>query len=534
MLNINERYTFSISACNFLGKCGISSKSVTKLSISRPIVTISGPQEFSITRKTSLKLESDAYFPLCGGGKSYNGLTFQWFISVNGIISLNPLLQPDRTVNRDTSTFFLPAYRFEVGNKYDIKVTVKRDGVRYGGEAGVIVLVESANIIPVITGGQKFSVGPLEPLNNINIDASRSYDEDKPGVFGTDAALLFKWSCSQVSPTPIFNSCPSLILSRTTTPSLGVIFAQDGIMSELTLEVYDNPSYISNQNLVRSVIKTVLVETLQANSPVVSSDIGEILQFNIKNEIYVRGTVRIELDAIAEWTVSPPIPNFKSLLKTKQTSLVLRADSTVAFRRFDLPVLPNVLGVDKKYTFTLTCFYPSNNKQSSTSVFVETNGPPTPGVVEVSPTSGEEIMTSFKLSAKFWEDVDRPLTYDYGCIDGNSVITYADRVRARSLSNIMLSQGSEFHGYNRTIFVSIFDGLGSNQTVFLDVTVYPYGYTRRLPNNGQRMLGEASEQQEISELLQQYNQDSLGSIDSASPGDLKVANIVQCVRRSCK
>ena len=57
-------YSFKVKVCNFLGKCGSPFKKVSKLDVTRPIVTIIGDQILQIRKDHDLILSTDAYFQL--------------------------------------------------------------------------------------------------------------------------------------------------------------------------------------------------------------------------------------------------------------------------------------------------------------------------------------------------------------------------------------------------------------------------------------------------------------------------------------
>jgi hypothetical protein len=54
-----------------------------------------------------------------------------------------------------------------------------------------------------------------------------------------------------------------------------------------------------------------------------------------------------------------------------------------------------------------------NGKLGSAKFFIPINGPPTGGVVTVSPATGYALVTSFSISSTGWYDTDLPLNYQF-------------------------------------------------------------------------------------------------------------------------
>ena len=146
------------------------------------------------------------------------------------------------------------------------------------------------------------------------LNAGNSYDEDQRGLRGLDAGLSFHWSCQQKKPLINSDACPGVSYSRTGQPSLIVSYIAESTTSIFTVEITD-------ASKSRRVTKQVTLKTLGMNSPQVNIiGINELLKFDIAESVSFKSEFIIKGDAIATWTVDPPIDNFDNLLKNKQSS----------------------------------------------------------------------------------------------------------------------------------------------------------------------------------------------------------------------
>ena len=123
------------------------------------------------------------------------------------------------------SLSFLQVFLTYVGALYTAKVVVTIKGSSRSSTYSVNVIVNIGAICAVIAGG---IVQFLRMVSSMTIDASNSYDDDQ---VGTQAGLLFRWSCQQLSPH--FNvTCA------------GILFGFSA-MNRSTLNVNTHPSAVA-------------------------------------------------------------------------------------------------------------------------------------------------------------------------------------------------------------------------------------------------------------------------------------------------
>jgi hypothetical protein len=138
-----------------------------------------------------------------------------------------------------------------------------------------------------------------------------------------------------------------------------------------------------------------------------------------------------------------------------------------ALRTVNLVLSANSLAETASYVFYLSC------GASSSSVAVTTNGPPTPGLFTVSPSTGTELSDSFLFAASQWSDQELPLSYVFGF---HSPSDYSLILSIRSLSEIAfasstLPAGLTTNGYTIVCVTKVYDSYDAYATATFNVTV---------------------------------------------------------------
>jgi len=104
---------------------------------------------------------------------------------------------------------------------------------------------------------------------------------------------------------------------------------------------------------------------------------------------------------------------------------------------------------------------------------VTTNGPPTPGLFTVSPSTGIELSDSFLFAASQWSDQELPLSYVFGF---HSPSDYSLILSIRSLSEIAfasstLPAGLATNGHTIVCVTKVYDSYDAYATATFNVTV---------------------------------------------------------------
>eukprot|EP00596_Hydrurales_sp_CCMP1899_P006119 CAMPEP_0119038606 /NCGR_PEP_ID=MMETSP1177-20130426/7626_1 /TAXON_ID=2985 /ORGANISM="Ochromonas sp, Strain CCMP1899" /LENGTH=205 /DNA_ID=CAMNT_0007001413 /DNA_START=82 /DNA_END=695 /DNA_ORIENTATION=+ len=172
-----------VTACNFLGQCGIGSQQLTVLTRNAPVVSIRGDSSSSITTSQAVQFSGDAFVSSCDGTTSRADLTYTWAVFVDGS---QDFLLPKVDTSRQFDTFALPSNSLAVGSLYTFMLTVLDSRSSLSSVDSVSLNVIPGDIMAVIEGGATTAV---QFGGVLTLDASDSLDQDKPGLTGLAAGL---------------------------------------------------------------------------------------------------------------------------------------------------------------------------------------------------------------------------------------------------------------------------------------------------------------------------------------------------------
>ncbi len=443
-------YGFSVTMCNFLGACGTNTY---KLSISSnddpvPVVKIAGKSSITITRDSShLSLAASAYTENCDGSQSTSKLTYSW-----SVVGYSDDDKYD-TESKDQSKFKLSTSKLEVYETYVVKVTVTHSSGK-SSSATVSVYVDAASLVVAISGGSTQSV---RIGDSISLSAAGSYDPDQPGLTGKNAGIAFSWSCVQISPV-YSESCP-LDDGSSTDEKFELAVNSESLLDVVALVT------VTGTSGSRSAEASVSVVVINAADPIVSitTSTDSLTSVNVDNSIAISGTVALAQSCDATWTTDDESLDLSSIALTGTSSQLTPG----ALRTVNLVLSANSLAETASYVFYLSC------GASSSSVAVTTNGPPTPGLFTVSPSTGTELSDSFLFAASQWSDQELPLSYVFGFqspTDNSAVLNI------RSLSEIAfasstLPAGNATNGYTIVCVTKVYDSYGAYATATSSVIV---------------------------------------------------------------
>ena len=443
-------YVISATLCNFLGICGSSSKSIVVLDNVIPSVSIMGANIRTVHTKNALSLYSDAFVAQCDGSRSTKFLSYDWSISVESESQASISIV---STSIDPTVFRLAPFSLIPNTVYSVSAVVSSSSSNTQATSSVTVIVVPGAIVSIIAGGGIQSLLRIVGQTLI-LDASNSFDEDS-----SLTTLTYRWTCTQSTPT--FTSiCPFDIVWANNGTSFSVGYGAETLSTAVaTVEVTVDD--ISG----RSSTASVAVNSVPANTPSVSIISSHAAPTSSQRQLTIEGSVvhSAPVGARAEWSCDYP---GLDLANVALTGVSLDFPLTMAAVTYSANlVLPtNSLPSSTVIVFTLTAFLDSGDSHpSSTTTTVTTSGPPVPGVLLLSPSSGVELVTKFSISADLWstDTDDVVLSYEFGFIStSESFISLQARSESTQYSG-SLPAGAETNQNALTVRVIVYDSSDS-------------------------------------------------------------------------
>ena len=489
LLQGGKKHSFVLEVCNFLGVCGTTRHLVLvqgEDTIGAPTVRVHGQQIRIIKAADSFELSASADVPSCEGGEtSIKGLHFWWSV-YEGALQRSDL----QSSSKDSSIFRLPAYALKAGSTFTVSVMASIASSRLSSQTTVQIVVENGPVVASIVGNAEVNVRVGETLV---IDAGGSRDSDVLDVSGSAAGLSYEWSCQQVEPAVpegSSTSCPGLVLPDSLFHELLVVeHAQVSTQSIVTVRAV-------HQSTGRSSEASVRVFTRGSTHPMVtltqeSIDLKKV-RLNPCRRLNVAGSIEVDAPGTATWVIDPPVDS--SMMALPAESVIGAPTEPYTFSSY-LGLVANALPESSHFTFTLHIQY-NDGRHGSASVAVVTNGPPVPGALGVSPSTGVEFATSFEMKARNWEDDDLPLSYAFGILVARNEGSQMSVLRSRSESSMSrhyLSAGTEGDAFAVHVVMQVFDAMDMVSRASAAITVNPLSRPsrRRLTDSG----GEEEEEE---------------------------------------
>ena len=463
----DQSYSFIIKKCNFLDSCSVGFHKVVVLDtmwLGAPSVKVFGSSERSIRRNKPLLLRAFAsVFDCDARNDNMRGITLKWSIKKHQDASTYENFE---SISKDPAIFKLPPCTLEHNTFYLITVTASSDKSPYPDSMRVRVYVEQGPVKATIATGLSASV-VLD--RNLTIDASTSVDTNMIGKQGSDADLLFFWTCEQIYSAQdgyVAKPCTNMSYSSSWSNSESFTMASsvDGRILLFTVVVSHEDG--------RSDVAEIEVEIIPPNSPVISlPHLRQFDYFNPLDRLIITSTVTINQDFDYSWTSSPDVP-ISSITTSSSNRILLPGSGGGSMEKNMFFVIkPQSLQVLTEYNFAINVNYLNGNSIQS-SISVTTNSPPFPGKFTVSPSSGKELMDEFMISAINWEDDDLPLSYVFGVVSdaGSNVVLQSKSEESRG--RLYLNANDD--GSDVSVFSEIYDNLGLNISAYDSVVVNPY------------------------------------------------------------
>ena len=306
-------------------------------------------------------------------------------------------------------------------------IVISAAGIRANSSADIFV--DYGAVVASISGGSKMVV-PIDKA--VTLDGSGSRDEDVPLsdiVTLSNYPLTYAWSCIYATLDKYGSSCDNAVFYSSsgvqdvatdnrflTLPSYRLSFNE-------TYQVQLSCSSSTNDvNRTGIAITTIEVAAQGAPSVCTTSLLGST-KFNVEDsqKIKLNGFISGSTSVTGTWSISPPPLSTLTdvallpLSKSISANAISTATNSVAggyLMRFGVKGIHFIPG--RTYSFRLTAVDQVDNTVSTYSeIEITANSPPETGAVDVIPSSGTALFTTFNVFAyDFSDDADDyPLYY---------------------------------------------------------------------------------------------------------------------------
>jgi len=424
LLTSGDTYTFTITLTDWLGQESETSSIISKEAASLPTVEIDGPGSYSIKRSQALSLKAIGAFKRCvEEGVVNDAFKFRWFLKegdleviaeetaeIDGVV-LSRLKETNSANDRHLT---LPSDTLTAGTTYEFVVLMEvlpPTGPALEVSSLVTVSVTQSPLHAIIQGGERRVHGIDKRLR---IDGSKSYDPDS--VDGT-SGLSFVWECYDVVAG---GSC----LDVSTGGALGLGGETISILS-LPLGRLEADRTLRFTMTVskgdRSSSSTVIIETLEGAPP-------DVFIEPLACALCEQDDSKVKITATGKLALVGSTTATNSVWSQVDGDLPPAAFGEEATTYFLTPISqpqlalrPNVLTAGVEYTFRLSAWSDFSSTVAWTEVSFVVNAPPNGGLFSVTPPTGEEMTTNFRLECMKWVDdsSDLPLSYRFSKLIGD-------------------------------------------------------------------------------------------------------------------
>ena len=385
-------YVFSVTVVNFVNKQSLPSNiTIEKESFPLPAVTVN-PREEMVTRNVELIISGFAKQSLCPGEVGGVSLGYTWKqVSGPSTVAFD-LNANNRSIVVKENTM-IPT--FSDFDKYTFEfLAFNQANSSLNSSAISTITVTPRTLFAVINGGNR----KIASMNNLVLDGSRSYDPD-------GSTLSYAWNCSNYDGS----TCTEVLNFDTSKATLSIpseTFATKSVT--FTLTVFGG---FSGDD--RSATYSVNLEFTTDQIPNMQIDGLSVAKVNPESAFTISGS------AVSNINPSRPIEYvWKVEGAADKQGCIPQPECSIAGT-----VLANIVSITKditiqggtltpgRYIFTLTAI--DGSLTSSATLPIVVNSPPKGGVIQVQPTSGVELQTSFVISTSQWDDADNPFTFQY-------------------------------------------------------------------------------------------------------------------------
>ena len=458
--------TVSLTLTNFLTKSSLSSATINVItSMNSPIVTILGPKSLYKFRWQPISLVSSVSYSSCRHSNSSISSLYNW-----KVYSSSEIIASVTSKSLDQRSFKLDPYSLNADSVYSVVLTVTNKMVSTSfGTATSNIIIGQSGVVATISGG---TYQTISLYSTLSLDASLSYDIDYP----LSKNLTYYWSCVEISPS-YGSSCE--IYQAT------LLSAKYNSIVNLIGNISDSSKFVSKSlNLSVQVANSlgmtsatyVIVNVVNVKNsllPVVKI-IDVAKKYNVNSKIIVSGIVTnpsFATNLNGFWTIS----NVNiSLIALTPTQLTVLPNNSILFQ---LAMKPLSLYSGMSYQLRLSAQISTNPTDSAyAEISIVMNSPPYSGVLQVTPSRGYELNTSFSFLTSQWiTSADNlPLQYLFTYYDSKiteqSSIKPVDEIQYVSST---LSRGLAVRNFTINCVVFVSDYYGSQSNATKTVQVFP-------------------------------------------------------------
>ena len=485
--------TFTLTLTDAQGLTGAASAAVTRVHDVLPSVAINGPPHVAVTRTATLDVVGVGALPTCNAALAVSdAVALEWIL-----VSATTAAAADAFraalpafTQRNPRTLAIPAGFLAISTTYFVQLNATM-GARWSFAQMTIEVLAQPPIALVDGGSRTLVAGSAFRLN-----ASSSRDPDAAAWLGAEA-LTYAWACtaSSHSANAPCAFAANVAASKRSSASMTLSAAEADAAFAL-------PVYLGN-----GTVTFTLVMTATSIASGLATSITVELTFQLAP---AAGTPALPLVAVA----APTQPTARTAISASAVALKLDATSkTVFVGSLDaeggvavadvswawsgtvvpsgaavppssfasglaspiLVVKPGALASGVAYRFVLRATSKLGGGVGMAMADVATNTAPSLGALAVTPASGVDGLTEFKLTTTDWIDGDRPLRYIFSSRALGSMQTQ-QAISSLTLTNtldgvILSSGGSSLASVSVQLFVTAVDTFGASSAAAAVATV---------------------------------------------------------------
>ena len=460
-------YVFSLSLTNYLNVTVTSTATTTKT----PVVSSSGAPSYglsvsitgaafrAIAVTDSLQLSAVVSFSKCALNKQ---VTYTWRVYKNYALVALP-----SNSTKNPNKYIQNPYAFSGGWTYIITVTATSLLYQTSDLAFVTVYIRPGALFASIAGGSYRVVPESAPFS---LSASGSGDENYPQGTNVDK-LLFSWSCTVTSTLGFGESC----YFEVEPDSPYVVTVPVG-------------SLTSNQTYTYTVVVTSVTNDGRAASanvivkpqPVVWAALEFVSVFTVftpTKKLTVSANITSNVSFSGTWSLmesSLALEGNADVLTSLSNDFPVSSPNTVV--PYSIAVSPGVFLGGSSYTFQLSISSPDYDAPVFSRVTLRAASPPSSGVLQLFPSNGTGLVTTFLLATTRWtaDASGYPLLYSFSynaSLLGPTLSLRADNEVPYVAA--ALPDGQESDNYVITAFAAVLDTFGASGVAQYQVVVTP-------------------------------------------------------------
>eukprot|EP00960_Hanusia_phi_P069135 767009-Hanusia_phi.AAC.13 len=428
LLSPGTSYTFVLRVTNFLEQFSEQEIPVVVSQYPLPKVYIIGSSVRTVTREKGFSLEGYSALPLCNSSavtantSSDTTIVFEWRIVSDAKFPLDSATVLSRKLWVDNSFLIVGATYI-----FTLRGTMSKTPQMYG-EQNVTLFIAGQPIQAKLRAKNMITSG-----ESLVLDASYSYDPDF-----TPDAWSFQWACTEVSSLLpyCFDDKDGIIYGDTPLLTIPAGNLQVGYTYRFTVLAIKEPGprtsstyvavmVIAPDSQVRRRLLTTPLNLEWSSSLEVFVDGISARKQNVKERLKLSGSIfPLGTSDIAKfaWQI---VDGDKS-----DTYEVLSKDDSAYFVLEKNSLIPGSV-----YKVRLEGWIEGGDFFSFTEYIFQTNGAPSAGSIEISPTTGVALSQDFEGTCSNWVDdrEDEPLSYTWLLHSSNG----SRLLGRRSLSNVM-------------------------------------------------------------------------------------------------